>query len=192
MCHRNFCYIIYFKLVVMCISKSIGCWIVADIKGIIVSVNLLLSGKNRISCISPSDIKILVVKWFLRLSINQCVIINKLLCDLLNCFHFSIEGCGNKNFYMYFVFFGNMMWQFFLNVLIWFDISWVGSLIRMLLPKFMWCGETNGVLKKRAGNCSVLYIPMLREALWYFFVIDLVRIILCWCSWSKYAKSRLW
>ena len=45
----NFCYVIDFKLVLMCIWI---CWNGADIKGIIVNGDLFLSGKYRISCIS--------------------------------------------------------------------------------------------------------------------------------------------
>ena len=113
--------VIDLKLVLMCIFKRAECWNVAYSKRNIVSYDLSLSGKFRISCISRSDISILAAKWSFRLWTNQFLIISKLF--LLSA-EFFVSFSWNDwaiIFLTCIFFFKNIMWQFFLNI---FDGVW--------------------------------------------------------------------
>ena len=95
--------VIDLKLVLMCIFKRTECWNVAYSKRNIVSYDLFLSGKFRISCISRSDIRILAAKWSFRLWTKPAFNNQEafpIICWVF-CFFF-MEWLGNNIFDMHF------------------------------------------------------------------------------------------
>ena len=159
---------------------------------IIFWIDLFLSGRNKISCISQRVVRMFVEKWFFKLDKNQFFIRSKLSrwsAGLLP--SLPLNDDVTISFTRAFLSFGTWCGISCCKFFMWLDMLRSGSFTKISCwLSYMLSSWANGAVNKRAGICWIPYISSSSDAWRDFFVRDEVLIFGCWCSGIKSGKSK--